>query len=266
MITIAKILLAVVAPPIVQFSAQSGPQQSEPASDEIVVTALKDIEDQASMVTERTLGSSRTGSAAASRSLFALSRRWAKCAVDDSANHQDLVRKVVDSRTNSTRQAFYLTRLAQINATCAPSTQAAIEGKVTNPYYDVGALTIEVLKRFAPELTLTVTQTGDPSVQARLNAREIPLAKFRLAIDRRYFEAAICFVRVQPVLSVKLAKTDGPLDAVRRLEAAIVNRGKVCVGDVKRVYFDGTQFRFYIADAVYRWSVAAQGRNSLIAN
>jgi hypothetical protein len=264
MIGVLSVYLILANPVIIQDVLDAKPTLSEPESDEIIVTGLKDIDDKDSIVNRRTLSSSRTGSAAASRALFGLSRRWARCAVDEDLKHQEWVRKVIDSRTNSSWQSFALSRLAQINVACAPSSQAAIEGRVTDPYYDRGALTIEVIKRYAPAVTLTRRETNDPAVQARFNAREVPLAKFRLPADRRYFETAVCFVRLQPELAAKLARTDGPLDAVRRLEAAIVNRGRLCVGNVKRVYFDGIQFRFYIADAVYRWTLAAEGRDTLM--
>lgn len=248
------------------------PQSSEPASDDIVVTALKDIDDKESLVTQTTLGSAKTGNQVTSRVKFDLARRWAGCAVDAKPGQREWLRKAVDSRTNSTWQAFAMQRLAQINASCAPDPQNALrEGTITSPdlsgpYYERGALVIETLKKFVPNLTLTRKDTNDPVVQSRFNRREGNLAKFRLPVDQRYFETAICFVRMQPELAVKLAMTDKPLDTVRRLEAAIVNRGKICVGNARRVYFDGTQFRFYIADAVYRWAVAARGTDTLIAS
>jgi hypothetical protein len=100
-------------------------------------------------------------------------------------------------------------------------------------------------------------------VQARFNAREVPLARFRLPVDRRYFEAAICFVRMEPALAVQLVKVERT-QSINRLAAAIVNRARPCIGNADRVYFDATQFRFYIADALYRWAVAARGTASLV--
>lgn len=260
-------VLTVLTPILLQTSPISPPQRLEqPTSDEIVVTALKDIEDKDSAVTTQTLGSSRTGSAVRSRTTFDLSKRWAACAADAfSSRRQEWLHKAIDSRTNSTWQAFAMQQLARLNMSCAPDAQKALSGFITDPYYDRGALVIEVLKRTVPKLGLAKAQTSDPAVQARFNAREIPLAKFRLPVDRQYFQAAICFVRLQPELAVRLALTDNSRDASRRLEAAIVNRAKVCVGNARRVYFDGVQFRFYIADAVYRWTVAARGVDTLVA-
>ena len=236
----------------------------EPSSEEIVVTALRDIDDEDSAVTMKSFGTSRTGSSVRSRQIFDLSQRWAACPARAGPDRRGWLQTAIDSRTNSTRQEFAMLRLSKIYAACAPDTEDAHLGIIQNVYYDRGALTIEALKAFAPDLKLTKEQTADAAVQARFNARETSLAKFRLPVDRRYFEAAVCFVRLQPELAVKLAMTDKPLAAVRRLEAAIVNRGRICVGNARKVYFDGIQFRFYIADAVYRWAVAAKNVDTLI--
>ncbi len=240
--------------------------QEQPVSNDIVVTALPDIDAEDSLVSKQTLGSARTGSAVGSRTVFDRAQLWAKCASEPaSPTRIAYLRQIFGTRTNSTKQAFAFQRLAQLTLACAPDPQAALGGRITgNPYYDRGALTIEVMKRIDPRLTLTRKQTGDPVVQARFNARETPLAKFRLPVDMRYFETAVCFVRLQPELSMQLALTDKPLDTVRRLEAAIVNRAKICVGNARRVYFDGVQFRFYIADAAYRWTLATRGIDSLL--
>ena len=58
---------------------------------------------------------------------------------------------------------------------------------------------------------------------------------------------------------------DLALKDIESLEAAIVNRTRrQCVDSARKVYFDPTQFRFYIADAVYRWAVAVAGVDTLI--
>lgn len=100
-------------------------------------------------------------------------------------------------------------------------------------------------------------------MQARFDGREIPLARFRLPVDRRFFEAAVCFVRLQPELASRLVQTD-KAEAIARIEARMVNGAPICVGNARQVYFDPSQFRFYIADAVYRWAVAVRGVSSLV--
>lgn len=236
---------------------QVAPAQTPPPSDDVVVTGLRDIEAPDTAVSQRTLGSMRTGSAAASRSSFALAQTYAECvARQRTPETTALLRRAVDGVINGARQQWAQGRLQELRRTC-------VGAGGSNGYYERGALFVDALRRHVPDLRLTKRETADAAVQARFNAREIPLARFRLYQDRQYFEAAVCFVRVQPELSVALVRS-GSLDAQRRLEAAIVNRARVCVGNARQVYFDGVQFRFYIADAVYRWTVATRGVDTLI--
>lgn len=130
--------------------------------------------------------------------------------------------------------------------------------------YDYGAFLETAIKRFAPGISLTRRETGDPAVQARFDAREVPLNKYRLPTDRRYFEVAVCMVRLQPELSTRLFNSKPGSDLQRRLQATIINNARVCVGNARGVYVDPTQFRIYISDALYRWVLAARGLPSLI--
>jgi len=251
--------------------AQQTPQQPTTAiSDDIVVEGMRDIDDPTSAVTHSTLGSGRTGGGARrSQEALTLASRFATCAIKEGADNEWL-RGALDGTINSASQRFAQGRLVQTRSACAQDTEIArqsgaatiITGYDTS-YYDRGAMFIRAITLFAPDLRLTKTQTADPAVQARFNAREVPLARFRLPVDRTYFEMAICLVRLQPELSVRLVKTDDA-SQIARLEALIVNGGLACVGNAKRVYFHPSQFRMYIADAVYRWAVAAKGVDSLI--
>lgn len=260
--------------------AQTRPQPAEQAAPDegsttVVITGLRDLDDPESPVNSRTLGSSRTGAGAVrSRSVYAFSKRFARCAVARTPERLRLLRRTLDLPINSSAQSAAQTRLVQANAGCTESPQAVSQATNTVPtatltkqynasYYDRGALFVQAIQTFAPELKLTKQQTADPSVQARFNAREAPLARFRLPVDEHYFQTAVCLVRLNPDLATRLVQIED-LGSTNRLAAALVNRGKICVGGAKRVYFDATQFRFYIADALYRWMVAAQGMDSLI--
>ena len=48
------------------------------------------------------------------------------------------------------------------------------------------------------------------------------------------------------------------------MRAAIIDKGSYCTGDVKNVSVDPPQFRGYLADAVYHWSIAARNVETLI--
>lgn len=248
----AELLLAL----LMQATVAVPPQDAPPPSDDVVVTALRDIEAPDSAVTARTLGSSRTGSAAASRAVLARAQIYAACAGRTATpGSLDLLREALDGTINGARQQWAQGRLALIRNGCFAAG--------ADNYYERGALFLDALARYAPGLRLLKTQTADPAVQGRFNLREVPKARFRLAQDRQYFETAVCLVRLEPELAVALTRATA-LDAQRRLEAAIVNQAAACTGHARHVYFDGAQFRFYIADAVYRWAVAARGAATLI--
>ncbi len=183
----------------------------------------------------------------------------------------ELVRQVLDGQINSATQRYAQTRLVQAYAVCSQDPSVALRKGLASKsvlydttYYDRGALFIEAINSFVPELLLTKQLTANATVHARFNAREKPLAEMREPADRRYFEMAVCLVRLNPEIAVELVRTNDSISRIGNLEAALVNRGRVCVSGAKRVYFDATQFRFYIADAVYRWAVAAKGANTLV--
>ncbi len=222
------------------------------------------------------MGTNRTGHGAiASRSAFAMSERFARCAVKTNlawaSVEREALHQALDGAINGAGQRFWQGRYIGLKSTCAQSPQFAIlyglasanGGYYDTTYYDRGAMYVRAIQVFAPGLSMTKTQTSDPIVHQRFNAREIPLARYRLPIDRRYFETAVCLVRMEPELSVRLVQTQRT-ELFTRFEAAIVERGLVCVGGPRKVYFDPAQFRMYIADAVYRWAVAIKGVESLI--
>ena len=224
------------------------------------------------------------------RRKYEFSERLAQCAARSRLSDRSRLRAVVDGAFNSATQAMAQDRLKRTYITCSESpsllsftsppasageVQAALAGDFTGiagfpqaaplgrSIYDRGAFTVQALKMFAPDLVLTRRQTDDPAVQARFDAREVERNRFRLPVDYRYFEVAVCMVRVEPGLSVRLALSDGPA-RLGDLQEALIDRARVCVGGAKHVQVDPTQFRLYIADAVYRWAVAARGVDSLI--
>lgn len=218
------------------------------------------------------------------------SERMARCALRSRLSDYSWLRKVVDGEFNTARHAYAQDRLKRIYVTCGEGANALfVQGGTSSEQdrasgmaggqagispnvdatplgrsiYDRGAYTVQVLKRFAPDLSLTRAQTEDPAVQARFNARETARNRFRLPSDYRYFEVAVCMVRVEPRLAVRLARSTGPA-RFGDVQAALIDRARICVGGAKNVEVDPTQFRLYIADAVYRWAVAARGVDSLI--
>jgi hypothetical protein len=257
---------APVPPPATELPKQPA---TEPAKD-IIVEGTRDLNAEPP-VTSKTLNSGRLGAGSLrSRRVYELADRFARCSIRPNMENKSALRQALDGAVNGAKQKFWQGRFIGLNASCALDTRMALEYGVATiddaydtSYYDRGAWFIRALGAFAPDLELTKAQTSDPKVQARFNVRETPLARFRLPIDMRYFEIAICLVRLQPEQSVRLVRAEG-IEAVNRLEGAIVNATPICTGGAKKVYFDPSQFRMYLADAVYRWAVAVKGVESLI--
>lgn len=237
-----------------------------------------------------------TVSGVRNRVAFENSERLAKCAARSRLGKRDLLRAVVDGEFNSSHHAMAQHRLKRLYITCSegtallsmtsapteagaltgdalraaaggmedPAVSGATEGApLGHSIYDRGAFMIEAMKLYAPDLQLTTAQLSSTDVRERFWMREKPRNRFRLGADKRYFDVASCIVQHEPRLSVRLAMSEGPAE-LPGLQAALVNRARECVGGAKKVVVDATQFRIYIADAVYRWAVAARGVDSLI--
>ncbi len=264
-------------------------QTREKLSDEIVVEGYRNnrqVKTKASAI--------YSGSSAARRQQYSFSERIAKCAARSRLANNSYLSAVVDGEPNSGPQRYAQDRLYRIYITCGESTSflslnsppgppggpsftsVVAEGDFSNvppgtsegaplgqSIYDRGAYTIQTIKQFAPDLSLTRQQTNDPVVQARFDKRELPRNRFRLPADYKYFEVAVCIVRVAPELSVRLAKSERAAK-LGDIQSALIDSARACVGDAREVKVDATEFRIYIADAVYRWAVAAKGVESLI--
>lgn len=206
-----------------------------------------------------------SASAVANRYKFELSERIAKCALRGRFSKPADLAAVIDDAPNKASQVWAQDRLKRRYVTCSESVQLLEFSVPILGYsiYDRGALTIEAIRTYAPDLVLTTKETGDPAVQARFNAREVPRNRYRFPLDYRYFEVAVCMVRLQPRLAVRLVNTEDP-KRVTQLASWIIEEARICVGDARQVNFDPTQFRMFIADAVYRWTVAVRGTASLL--
>lgn len=226
------------------------------------------------------------------RATYGHSELLAKCAARSKLSDLKRLRAVVDGEFNTATMVLAQDRLKRIYISCSEG--ASLLGFTSPPQsdlemsaiftedmftrtgsfqtasaplgysiYDRGAFTIQALKLFAPDLKLTREETNDPAVQSRFNLREVPRNRFRFREDYDYFQVAVCMVRVEPRLATRLALSDGSA-RFGDVQAALIDRARVCVGGAKNVQVDPTQFRLYIADAVYRWAVAARGVDSLI--
>ena len=216
----------------------------------------------------RTSGIDPSQTPIANRQKYDWSDIYVRCVMSSARLRKTELRDVVDGPFNYSTQAYAQDLLARRNASCLQhsfQTHAVDPPGLGYSIYDRGAYLVEAIRTYAPALKLTRRETGDQKVQSRFNLREMPRNRYRLPVDYRYFEVAVCAVRLQPTLSVALVATPHAEPAkIRRIENAIVSGSRICFGNAKKVFFDPTQFRIYIADAVYRWVVAARGVDSLI--
>ncbi|CAN5510912.1 hypothetical protein BH09PSE4_BH09PSE4_21450 [soil metagenome] len=262
--------LAALALPSALAAQQAAPPpaHSDAQPDDVVVEGQLDLPNNPDTVTRPSIANAQNpqDSAVANRAKFEFSERIAKCVARGKLSTRAQLRAVLDDAPNKATQVYAQDRLKRSNVTCSEGTELRYFSEPNLGYsiYDRGAYMIEAINTYAPDLKLTSRDTGDPAVQARFNTRETPLSRYRLPVDYRYFEIAVCMVRIQPRLSLRLVRTSGPSKQISRIASAIVDNAHICVGDAKRVYFDPTQFRMYIADAVYRWGVAKLGVNTLI--
>jgi hypothetical protein len=263
--------------------AEIAPDDSDPG--DVVVTGYRK-----SKAPETRLQPPGAVSTSRNRQTYEYSERLARCAARSRRSDLARLRAVVDGDFNSATQVTAQDRLKRIYITCSESPsllsftsapQSALElnraatldfagtsglreaAPLGQSIYDRGAFTIQAIKMFAPDLTLTRKDTNSRAVQTRFNTRETARNRLRRPSDYRYFEVAVCMVRVEPRLAVRLALSDGSA-RLGDVQEALIDRARLCVGGTKDVQVDPTQFRLYIADAVYRWAVAARGVDSLI--
>jgi hypothetical protein len=290
------VLAAVAAMPAAAQQTQQTPPEAgwgEPRNPEVLVQGYRARKKSAPIAT----GSLRQ-SPVQNRHRLTRARMFADCSARGRLAPVARLGAVIDAVVGSAAQAFAQDRLKRTHAPCSAeggallsvSTAAGADGldqlvsataggtgalsvsdaavhndpaALGRSLFDRGALTIAALKRFAPDLVLTRRETHDPAVQQRFNAREIPRNRLRTGGDRLFFEVAVCMVRLEPELAVSLALND-QRELASDLQGALIDGARDCVGGARQVAVDPSHMRMYIADAVYRWAVAARGVDTLI--
>lgn len=217
----------------------------------------------------RLLGSANAlaESAISIRANFSHAQRMAGCAVRGRLSKPATLRAVVEGDYTSFAQRVAQDYLVRQTISCGASTD---RGRMSNSpdlgasLYDRGAFVMAALRSFAPGYVLTRAQTHDRTVQRRFDVREVPRIRFMSTPDRDLFRLGVCLVRLQPALSADLAYRDAPPADTGRLISAIINGSPECTGRPRRLVVDPTQIRIYVADAYYRWVMAAKGVDTLI--
>lgn len=182
------------------------------------------------------------------------------------------LRNAVDGEPNSARARFAQGRMLQYGG-CHPPlrTEGAVYSNRPIGSIDLGVSQLDrgvimelVMRTYAPDAALTPETVRDPAVRSRFMAREGLRNRLRLPEDRDSLLFASCLVEEQPVLATRLVRSEPGSPLERGLTQALIVEGRTCVGNTKRVTIDPSMIRAYIADAFYRWVVAARGTDSLI--
>lgn len=249
-----------------QSDTSSEASQSQSSSDILVIGGNPVSPDEVKGISTP----NTRGEAVLNRQRYSQSQVFAHCLRDISP---EVMRKIVDGPPNRSDTRYAQGLLVNKHITCYLNTQPPpgpaaplnVASSGESPF-DRGALLEQVFAQYAPHTKLTAAETGDPAVQQRFDAREVPRNRWRLPVDYQTFAIAVCLVRMQPAMTMALRKSKPGSPREKALEQAIIGRARDCVGGAQRVTFDPIAFRFYLIDALYRWIVAARGVDTLITD
>jgi hypothetical protein len=219
------------------------------------------------------------GGAAASRVASSDARRFVRCIHHAPAG---LLRPIVEghSRDPGTRDA--LDRVIRTNSGCyqgyAPAAGSAPsyygrcnpvtinDNSLCRSVYDRGALVEDAFNTYAPKFMLMPADTLSDAVVARFAAREEARGKFRSPMDRRFYDTVACMVRLEPQRATRLLRAEPGLEREARIRGEIILRTRKACANNARVKVDGFQFRAYLADALYHWTLAAKNVETLVTS
>lgn len=294
---LAAALSALALGSTVTAHAQDGPAQTEPgpaqppSKNDIIVSGR---------LGEKSLQSPLPGSVGkASRDAASDAHQFVRCLNGVSAKLQ---RSIVEGHVRDPRTQDALDQLIQTNTACYPRMfrpqlhmtagyygacnplQAGIRSGQTNAEagqhslaagiqvdmalcrapYDRGALIEEAFHTYAPHFMLSRADTLNREVVDRFRAREAVRGEHRSPMDRRYYDTVSCMVQLEPESAVRLLRTAPGDTRETQLRMQILERTGYCTGNARNVRVDPPQFRGYIADAVYHWTIAARNLETLI--
>lgn len=178
--------------------------------------------------------------------------------------------RAIDGPPNYASTRFAASMIIMTHAGCyrpgaSPLQKVSInQVEVPVDLIDRGMLFQQTLALYAPDATLTLAQTYDPAITQRLFDSEAIRNRYRLPNDAGGFKIAMCLVQRQPKLAARFVQAKTEMSLQRGLVQTLLVEGRACLGGVKRITVDPAFLRAYIAEAFYRWVVAARGVDSLI--
>ncbi|RYD93992.1 MAG: hypothetical protein EOP61_22505 [Sphingomonadales bacterium] len=192
-----------------------------------------------------------------------------------------LLRPIVEGHARSPATHDALDRVIRANAGCYQGLGAS-PASAGQPYYgdcnpvtlrgntlcravyDRGALIEDAFKTYAPKFMLMPADMKNKAVIDRFASREAARGNFRSPMDRRFYEAVACMVQKEPQRAIRLLRAEPGLDREARLRQEMIFRSRTCIGNPNKLTVDPYQFRAYVADAVYHWTLAAKGVDTLV--
>ena len=140
----------------------------------------------------------------------------------------------------------------------------AVYRSVCRADFDRGFIYEEALRQYAPDLTLSRSNTFDHATRDRFRAREEIRNSARSSQASDIFFAAACMVQIRPEYALALLQEEPESPAEVRLRAMMISDGAPCVGNPDEVRVDPRHFRAFVAEAVYSWAVAVKRTDSLV--
>lgn len=275
--------LACAAPALAQepsTAPETAPGAAAKApSNDIVVNALRQRADEEVPVE----ASPAMGLASLSRRIAGDAARFTDCA---GLPRLPLLHRIVDGRPETGETEKALHQHIMRNAGCykglpmVPPYPPSPHYGVCNPivliqtypvcrvHYDRGAIYEQVLRTYAPDLRLSRSNTFDIATRARFREREEARNAGRTSSAYDYFFIAACMVQVRPEFALALLREDPGSARENRLRALMMVDGAPCMGktaaQLDRIEVDATQFRAFVAEAVYAWAVAVRRTGTLL--
>ena len=283
LLLLAPIAAAVAGSALAQDNAERGSSGSAEQSDagdnadsgDIIVRALRLREDEELPVETRRIPGSL---GRVSRGLVADAAVFVRCA---GLPRLPLLRRIVDGRpdTGEAQNALHqhvlrntgcyqdvlLLAASPFYGDCVPI--AVDDVKTTcRVTYDRGVIYEQVLRDYAPGLTLSRSNTFDHATRDRFRAREEHRNSARRRGADDYFFTAACMVQLRPEYALALLRQEPGSEPEGRLRELMISDGAPCIGgvSVERVNVDPGQFRAFVAEAVYSWAVAVRRTDSLL--
>lgn len=240
--------------------------------DEIVVTGdavpVEELPVQTKEDSSISIGTRQIGSDSA---------RFSRCA---RMPRSEMLEAILDGKPNGSRSEgalhdYVIRNLACLKHVPRPLPERAYYG-VCNPeissdlfspcrtIFDRGYLFEKVSKEYGSEVWLTAASLSQAGVLDRFLSREDERNATRRKSETQFYFAVACMVRINPAYAVRLLDFEAGSEGETEMRQRLIGNGQRCVGGAENITVDSDQFRSFTAEAVYGWTVAISGQDTLV--